>query len=324
VAAQPGPSIGALRGAVDLSSLIRPAAPPAGAPAVPPESSAAPDGTQAPAAAPGLAFQVADADFARVVELSSTVPVVVAVTATWSTPSGEVVATLERVIASLGGRMVLAIVDRDESPQLAAAFQAQSVPTVAAVIAGQPVPLFAGSAPEEQVRPLLDQVLQLAVQHGVTGTLPGYENAEAAPEPVEAPLPPHHAEAYAAIDKGDYATAAQEFRTAIAQDPRDAAAVAALAQVELLQRLESVDAAAVRQAAAENPDDVTATLAVADLDVSGGHVDDAFDRILTLFPRIFGADRDAARGRLLAYFEIVGVEDPRVAAARRRLTMLLY
>jgi putative thioredoxin len=63
---------------------------------------------------------------------------------------------------------------------------------------------------------------------------------------------------------------------------------------------------------------------VADLDLSGGHLDDAFDRLLTLFPTLDAAGKDAVRTRLLEYFEIAGVDDPRVTRARARLAALLY
>ena len=58
--------------------------------------------------------------------------------------------------------------------------------------------------------------------------------------------------------------------------------------------------------------------------MSGGHLDDAFDRLLDLFAGLDQSGRDAVRARLIDYFEIAGAEDPRVIAARRRLTSLLY
>lgn len=319
MAAVPGPSVGALRGAVDLSSLVARSTP--ARPSAPPEQPPATGGADQTVP---LVLQVGDADFASVVELSSTVPVVVAMVADWSTPSGELVAALTRVVESLAGRAVLAVVDSDANPQLTAAFQAQSIPTVVAIIAGRPVSLFTGTAPEEQLRPLLDQVLVLAEQNGVTGSVrEGAAPAVDAP-PAEQPLPPLHAEAYDAVDRGDYAAAVRLFRTAIAQDPRDLAAVAALAQVELLDRLQGVDPDAIRSDAARDPKDAASALAVADLDMSGGHVDDAFDRLLSVFPSLAADDRTVVRRRLLDYFEIVGTDDPRVAAARRRLASLLY
>jgi len=84
------------------------------------------------------------------------------------------------------------------------------------------------------------------------------------------------------------------------------------------------DAAAVRGAAAEAPSDVGAQLAVADLDASGGHLEDAFGRLLDLFPALDAEGKQLVRTRLLEYFEIAGPDDPRVHDARRRLTALLY
>ena len=193
---------------------------------------------------------------------------------------------------------------------------------MAAVVGGRPIQLFAGMIPEQELRDVFEQVLQLAAQNNVTGVIPtdGDEGAE----PVEPPLPPHHQEAYDAITAGDYSTAIKEYELAIAQNPRDQLAVAGLAQVSLLARLDGVDASALRDAAAQNPTDAVAQLAVADLDLSGGHVDDAFARLLRVFPGQDAEGKAAIRARLLDYFEIVGTDDPRTITARRALTTLLY
>lgn len=316
MAAVPAPPPGGLRGAIDLAPLVARQNQQAARGQVDPAA-------EAHAGTPGVVIEIGDDEFPRLIELSRTVPVVVALVATWSTPSQELITALRHVIESAAGRLVLAIVDSDASPQVTAAFQAQSIPTVVAVIAGSPVPLFAGVLPEERMAPLFEQVLELAAQNGVTGTVPGIDPDAAPPEPEPEPLPPLHLEAYAAIDQQDYAEAARLFRVAIAQDPRDAAAVAALAQVELLDRLRSIPDDA-RDAAAAAPRDVPAALAVADLDVAGGHVEDAFDRLLGVFATASGDDRTTIRTRLLDYFALTGADDPRVAAARRRLATLLY
>ncbi|MDH2442713.1 tetratricopeptide repeat protein [Amnibacterium sp. CER49] len=321
MAAVPGASLSGLRGAVDLSPLVaRQSQPSPSAPSGASAEGAPGDG--APVA--GVVVEVGEADLARVVELSRTVPVVLAVVAPWSTPSQELLPALQHVVEEAAGRLVLGVVDHDANPQLVADLQAQAVPTVVAVIAGRPVPLFAGAVPEDQLRPLFEQVLALAAQNGVTGSVPMGEGAAApAEEPQPEPLPPLHAEAYEAIGRQDYTEAARLFRTAIAQDPRDTAAVAALAQVELLDRLQSLPEDA-RTRAASDTKDVEAALAVADLDMAGGHVEDAFARLLDTFAVVAGDDRTVLRTRLLDFFAMIGADDPRVAAARRRLTSLLY
>ena len=318
-----------LRGAVDLSSLVnRPAPSAAGAPAQPASPGQTAGAPGAAVAVPALVVDATDATFSQVLELSNTVPVIVDLWAEWCGPCKQLSPVLDKLVAEYAGRLLLVKVDVDANPQLTEAFQAQSIPAVAAVIGGRPVQLFVGALPEAQVRDVFEQVLELAAQNGVTGTAVVDGAAAPAdgetPEPEPEPLPPHHQDAYDAIDRGDYDAAITAYRTAIAQDPRDQLAVAGLAQVSLIARLQGVTIADVRGAAAAAPTDVDAQLAVADLDVSGGHVDDAFDRVLTVFPSLDAAGKDAARTRLLDYFEIVGVDDPRVAAARRRLTMLLY
>ncbi len=320
----PGPS---LRGAVDLSALVRRA----NAPQPGSDAAAAAEATAAGAA--GIVFAASDATFESVLELSSRVPVVVEFYAPGIEPA------LGRLVESYGGRLALATVDGQVNPQLAQAFQVREVPAVAAVIAGRPVNLFLGIPSDAEIRGVLDELLVLATQNGVTGRLDvaapdaeeaggagGAEPAESPepPAPVEEPLPPHHQEAYDAIASGDFATAVSEYRLAIAENPRDALAVAGLAQVLLLQRLDGVDASEVRAVATDKPADPAAQLAVADLDVSGGHLEVAITRLLELFPSLDATGKDTVRTRLLEYFEIAGPDDPRVLDGRRRLTTLLY
>ena len=298
-----------LRGAVDLSSLVR--QPPA------PAAAAAAAAGQAPSV-PSLVVESSDASFTAILDLSQTVPVVVELYV------GEPSVTLIRAVTGYAGRLVLATVDAASNPQLTQAFHAVAAPTVAAVIGGRPIALYEGELPETDVTQVLDQLLTLAAQQNVTGTVEPAEPGAVPTEPVEEPLPPHHQEAYDAIAGGDFETAIREYTTAIAQDPRDQLAVAGLAQVSLLARLGTTSAAEIRDAAAAAPTDINAQLAVADLDVSGGHLDDAFDRLLEFFPSLDQSGKDRVRSRLLDFFEIAGVVDPRVVAARRRLTGLLY
>lgn len=313
-----------LRGAVDLSSLVNRSQPGAGAPAGPgvpgPAGSAgAPAASGAPIDVPALILEGTDANFSQFLDLSMEIPIVVDL---WA---GSPTSDLERIVTSYGGRLLLVSVDVTANLQLRQAFQVQSVPAAVALIGGRPLQLFAGALPEDQVRSVLEQVLQAAAQSGVTGAASvSGAPAEEVAEPVEPPLPPLHAEAYDAIEQGDYPKAIQAYTTAIAQNPADKMAVAGLAQVNLLNRLQGKTIDQVRSAAAAQPDNLDAQLDVADLDLSGGHVEDAFDRLLTLFEDADADDRNTIRTRLLDLFEVVGLDDPRVVRARARLTNLLF
>ena len=314
---QPNPNA-VLRGAVDLSSLrSRPAAPPAG-------DGAAAAGEQAPASV-SLIFDVTDATFGQVLELSRSVPVVIDLWAEWCGPCKQLSPVLEKVVTELAGRVVLGKVDVDANPQLAQGFRAQSIPMVVALIAGQPVPLFTGAVPEQQVREVFGQLLQLAAQNGVTGTVPVGDDASAdAGAPDEPALPPLHQEAFDAIEAGDYARAVTAYEQALRENPRDEQARAGLGQVRLLARVQDADLQQARAVAAAGPADVTAQLLVADLDLAGGHVDDAFERLLDLFAQLPDDERAPVRERLLELFGVVGDADPRVIRARGRLSSLLF
>ena len=193
-------------------------------------------------------------------------------------------------------------VDVEQNPTLLRAFQVQSVPVTMGLIQGQPVPMFAGVQPAEAVRPVLDEFLGLAVQHGVTGRVELTDDRRAGgDEVVEPPLPPLHQEAYDAIERGDLDGRARGIhRRRSRQNPADADAELGLAQVGLMQRTEGADLQAARAAAAEQPTDVAAQTLVADLDVLGGHVEDAFLRLIDLVRATSGDEREQARVHLRA------------------------
>lgn len=297
-----------VRGAVDLGALRGAGPAQAGGTAT----------SGGPADGANYRVSITAQDFQKYAEQSMTVPVVVALHAPQSPESESFVETLARVIDSYGGKLLLGTVDVSEQQQIAQVFQAQSVPTVVAMLAGQAVPLVNSTVPEEQMRQLLDELLVLAQQHGVNGT--AGPTGGVAPQP----LPPLHQEALEKLEAGDLDGAEASYAKALAENPGDKDAKLALAQVHLLQRVNAMDASAVRAAAAQDPDNVAAALDVADLDVSGGHVEDGFRRLLNLVRTTFGDDKDVLRARLVELFDVVGSEDPRVLSARGQLMRALF
>lgn len=311
---QPTPSQPRLdvRGAIDLSALQTPAAPAPGEPGGLPE-------------ARGSVVDVTTASFPDVVQASTSYPVVVLLWSRRSPASLTLARELGQLADTRAGAFLLGRVEVDVEPQIAAAFQVQTVPAVVAVLGGQPIPLFQGSAPAGQLEGLVDQVLEAAAANGITGVAPG----EQSPEPEleqepEPPLPPLHQAAYDAIERDDLPAAIVAYEQALRENPRDDLARAGLAQVRLLDRTRDADPHAARAAAAAAPKDLDAQLAVADLDILGGQVDDAFARLLDLVRALSGTEREAVRVRLIELFEVIGGEDERVKAARRALANALY
>ncbi|MGI5403002.1 tetratricopeptide repeat protein [Streptomyces sp. CA-135486] len=275
-----------------------------------------------------LVIDVDEAAFERdVLQRSTEVPVVIDFWAEWCEPCKQLSPLLERLATEYNGRFVLAKIDVDANQMLMQQFGVQGIPAVFAVVAGQALPLFQGAAPEAQIRQTLDQLIQVSEERfGLTGVTVD-SDATAQPAPAAVPAGPYDAlleAAVQALDAGDFGGAVQAYKNVLSDDPGNSEAKLGLAQAELLARVQDMDPQKVRQEAAENPADVAKQIAAADLDLVGGHVEDAFGRLVETVRRTGGEDRDAARVRLLELFEVVGPDDPRVTAARSALARVLF
>lgn len=127
-----------------------------------------------------------------------------------------------------------------------------------------------------------------------------------------------------AMDSGDLDAAASALEQVLADTPDHPVAKAWLAQVDLIRRVNSYDRAKVHRAAQENPDDADAQMKAADLDLATGQVEACFDRLLGVFQRTAGEDRNKVRLQLLGLFDVLPPRDPRVAKARAKLSSLLF
>ncbi|OIV35659.1 co-chaperone YbbN [Mangrovactinospora gilvigrisea] len=285
--------------------------------------------------APVASSAVLDVDEAsfeqEVLQRSASVPVVVDFWADWCQPCKQLSPVLEKLAEEYNGKFILAKLDIEANQALAQSILSQlgvqGIPFVLAFVGGQPVPMFQGAVPMEQARQVIDQLVDVAEQQfGIVGEPIGESPADDAEESAlpEVPEDPALAAAHDALDRGDLGGAVQAYRNVLADRPGDEEAKAGLAQAELLQRTIDLDPAAVRSEAAENPTDPQAQIRAADLDLVGGHVEDAFGRLVETVGRVFGDDRNTVRVHLLSLFEVIGTEDPRVAAARQALARKLF
>lgn len=296
---QPGNQI-PVRGAVDLSALAQQR-----------EQQQRRDAAMGSAPS-GVVIDVTEETFqAEVIERSQSVPVVLDLWATWCGPCKTLSPILETLAAEYAGRFVLAKVDVDAQQRIAAAFQVQSIPSVFAVIGGQPVPLFQGALPEPQVRQYLEELLKVAAQAGVTGTL---STGEGIPAEVEAEddvevEDPRFTAAYDAIDAGDWAAAQAAYQAILDAEPANADAQAGLALCEIQVRLEQGGESGALRAADEA--------------AVRGDWAEAFGALIDQVRVSSGDEREAARERLLALFAVAG-DIPEVAQARITLANALF
>lgn len=302
-------------GAIDLSALKRPATPPSAS------------GGAGGGAAGAYAVQVDEQNFQPVLERSMSAPVLMVFYSPSQLPASVQLADDMATLADeFDGKFLVGRVDVDAAPAIAQAVQVPSVPFVVAVVQGRPLPLLQDVVPLEELRTALTQVLQQLATQGITGRHQPMATAEPQDEG-EPHVDPRYTPAQEALAAGDIDTAVAEYQKLVDANPADTEAAGGLAMARVLQRVGHLDAKTaqeVRREGAERPDDVTAQTMVADLDLLGGHVEDAFSRLIELVRRTAGDDREQARQHLLALFAAVGNEDPRVLKGRQGLASALF
>ena len=301
-----------MRGAIDLGALAQ---------ARKAQSVAANAVANAPA---GVVVDVSEQDFQqKVIDVSKTVPVIVDLWAEWCGPCKQLSPLLEKLAAEYKGRFVLAKIDVDANPRLSQMFQVQSIPAVFAVIGESAGPLFQGAIPEAELRQVIEEVLRIAAEQGVNGTINSEVQEDVAPVIEEEQIDPSLEAAFNAIEKGDFAAANNSYKEMLNQNPADQVAQAGLAQVGLLERASKLNPNDVLQKASDRKD-FASQMDLADLELMKGNPGAGFAVLINAIKISSGEDRDKLRARLLELFVVVGDSDPEVIKARRDLASALF
>ncbi len=230
-----------------------------------------------------------------------------------STQSKEILETLGKLEKADNGSWLLGTVDVDSQPQVAQALQIKSVPVAIAIIAEQLLPLFESAPPADQVRLVINKLLELASQKGVGAAPVGV---------TEIPMEAEEEAAYAALEKGDYKAAKLSYEAWLKRKPNEQVAVVGLSQVNLMLRIEGLDPVLTLKNAKD--DDLTSQLMCADIQVASGDYQAAFDRLLQVIKSMAGEDRDKAKNHLISLFNLVDPADPRLIKARAALASALF
>ena len=300
------------RGALDLSSLRQP---PNKDTDLPSAEAAAPTVVKVAS----LVSELTEVNLRHYLELSSKLVVLVDFFSTADESSVALSQKLESIVPSFGGKVILCRLEIEQQQRVVEAFAVNQPATLLAMMAGQPVPLFAGDQDLDKIQAVIEKLLLVAENNAITGTAVVDQSAE--PVPTTPQLPPKHKAAVELLNSGSYAEAKAHYQQILNETPSDPIAAAGVAQAELLLRLEGVDVDKVLNNPPQNFEEL---LMASDALLAIGDYADAFEALLVNFAEASQDDKNVMRERLLQYFEIVGKTTPDVVAARNRLTSMLF
>lgn len=280
-------------------------------------------------AAGGYVIDTTENTFQSMVQTSATFPILLLL---WVPTDDRLFPMAKRLgdaVNAMNGQLQMSRIDIAQSPSIAQTFGVQGAPALFALIGGRPMPLLQGLPSDAELDQIVDELLprivQVAQQAGVTGTAPYSGDPDAVDDAAAADVvPPEHEKAHALAQQGDYAGAAEAYAKVLESNPGDALAARERAKALLLDRSANADVREVRALAAAKPDDLEAQMAVADVDMIGGQIQDAFDRLLDFLSAGHRDQVEPIRQRLLEYFAIPDPSDERLKRARRRLATLMY
>ena len=230
-----------------------------------------------------------------------------------SAQSKEILDILGKLESADKGAWLLGTVDVDSQPQVAQALQVKAVPIAIAIVAEQLLPLFESVPQIDQVRLVINKLLELAAQKGVGQ----------APEVLaEIPLEPEEQAAYAALEKSDFKGAKIAYESWLKRKPNEKVAVIGLAQVDLMLRVEGLDPELTLKSA--KSDDLTSQLMCADIEIATGNNEAAFTRLLNVIRTFSNDEKEKAKQHLIQLFNLVNPTDPSLLKARNELASLIF
>ena len=262
---------------------------------------------------PALVIQVDANSIRDYLAISDSLPVLVLFVQENDPASQSILSTVKLLTEKTAGKILTLVVDAVKSPELAQAFDLKQIPTLLGMLKGQPAPLFVGDQPAEQVQLIIDRVLEVGKENGLTGTV---KVAEPEPE-----LSITHQQAFAAIEENNYPLARSLYEKALVENPNDQLAEAGLAQIKLLIRLEGKELPSLVSSVGQ---DTEAVLDRVDALVATGAASEGFEQLLVLFESTAKDQREPIRLRFVELFLVVGNEDPAVIKARKNLSLLLF
>ena len=273
----------------------------------------------------------------EVVEKSKTIPVIVDFWAPWCGPCKQLTPILENLVNKKDGKVILAKVNVDENQGIAGQLNVQSIPTVYGFVDGKPIDAFQGAQPESKVEEMINKLIDATPGNEIPKLLEEADNLFKDNKFEEAQK---IYETLAGMDPGNPKVIGGLLRCLVqlkkyddAKEMMESLDDETLKNEEIskinklltnLEKDEGGDIQELKISVTNDPDNKQKRFVLAERYLSSNETKLGFNELLTIFEKDPKWNDEAAKKKLLEYFDLLGFNDPNVLEARKKLSSLMF
>jgi putative thioredoxin len=274
---------------------------------------------------------------AEVVEKSKTTPVIVDFWAPWCGPCKQLTPILENLVNKKNGKVILAKINVDENQGIAGQLNIQSIPTVYGFVDGKPIDAFQGAQPENKIEEMINKLIDATPGNEIPKLLEEADNLFKDQKFEEAQKV---YEALVGMDPGNpkvisgllrclvqlkkYDDAKEMMESLDDETLKDEEILKINKLLSSLEKNEGGNIEELKSVVTDDPNNKEKRFELAEKYLSLNETELGFNELLIIFEKDPKWNDEAAKKKLLEFFDLLGFNDPNVLEARKRLSSLMF